>query len=195
MSRTVHDDADTMAIMEKNVVQLGPVTLDGTDGNWGPTARVTYRIDDTWDVEISRDLNAPTDGPQFLKITPVPETSENPIGGYDSFGIQVADLRAVPMVAARRLLEEEWVKVRAQVVLDGIPLNFVGDYAFAQLARAIVTLHGYKIANPVAVIARACEPHTYGTWATRAKRARARGFLDGTKSPTLTGAAMALLES
>jgi hypothetical protein len=154
-------------------------------------AKVVYVIDDKWRVTVERDLKAPTGGPTMLRIEP--QLGETEMGGWDSAGIQQSDLRAVPIGDARQQLEEAWIELRAHVVITGIPEDFSGDYAFAKLAEAMVTLHGWNIANPVGVIARHREPHTHGTWATRVKRARERGYMTSGPEPTLTGKSLALL--
>jgi hypothetical protein len=193
-----------MVDMAKKVTQLGEIVLDTTRGTYPPTASVTYRIDDMWDVEISRELNAPTSGPEYVSISPTPLDERKSTSLIDppkglgprsvSVGLQLVDLRAVPIVAARRLLQDEWVKMLAREVLDDIPRDFVGQAAYAYLASAIITLQGMGEPNPVAVIARHCEPHTYNTWATRAKRAKSNGMLAETDGGVLafTGKAAAL---
>jgi hypothetical protein len=184
-----------------NFQQLGEVVIRG-DGD-DPTAVISY-TDNLWLVTVERRLLAPTGGPTSLTIEPYyghGGDGSYDLGGYDSAGIQQSDLRAIPMAEARALLEGAWVEHRAKQLIDGIPENFSGDYAFARLAEAFVTLRGWNVNNPIGVIARHRKPNTHGTWATRVKRARERGFItdvidpaDPKKSePTLTGKALGLL--
>lgn len=162
------------------IVQDGPVvTVDGV-------ASVSYLLDEHWKVTVERELSLPIGGPTRLLV-------EAAAGGPGPAGIQQADVRAIPIGDARKQLEAAWVQHRALVLIAGLPVDFTGEYAFAKLAEVVCTLHGLNTHNPVGLIARHATPHTHGTWATRVKRARGRGFMTTGRVPMLTGKALAIL--
>ena len=175
------------------VEPIGGVEYDPDRANGG-VGSVKYKLDSLWIVTVTREFGRPAGGPTELTVRPILGDEAGDIGGYDSVGIQQADLRAIPITEARRRLEAAWIEHRAAALIQRIPENFEGDYAFAVLARAVVTLHGWNVRNPVGVIARNRQPNTHGTWATRVKRARERGFMTAGTEPSLTGKALALLQ-
>ena len=180
-----------------DVRQLGPVSVrPGHTGH--PAAAISYALGDLWIVTIERDLEMPAGGPTSLSIGPLDgegEAGEWNLAGYDSDGIQQTDLRAVPLGDARKQLEAAWVEHRVSKLIAGLPEDFTGDYAFAKLAEIVCTLHGLNTRNPVGLIAKLADPKVHGTWATRVKRARERGFMTAGPEPTLTGKSLAMLRS
>jgi hypothetical protein len=163
------------------------------DGN---TAKVWYvSTDKLWRVVVSRELDAPASGPTSLELTPDYD-SEGNTGGYDSAGIQLGDLRGLPLVDARKRLEAVWQTHRAKALLAELPESFEGELAYAILARVFVMLKGWGIRNPVATIRREHGAGlTANAWNMRVARAKENGFLSGDKdNPALTGKALALLE-
>ncbi|UQX89207.1 hypothetical protein M6D93_04180 [Jatrophihabitans telluris] len=176
----------------------GPDVADDGD------ATLIFESGKEWRVTVTRNLNAPIGGPEKLVIEAV-DGSEGGKGngGYDTEGIQTTHLRAVPIAEARRLLEGVLIQRQAQSVIERLPEDFEGEYAYAALASAIVTLTGWNVTNAVAAIARAkagltetqsLDRKTRDLWSTRAKRARTYGFLaDLDGQPVLTAKASAAL--
>lgn len=176
--------------MPPSVEVVEPATVV-TDKAGNALGRIVYQVGENWLVTVERVLNAPIGGPSKLTIEALHGGDE--LGVWGSEGLLQTDIRAIPMVDARRELEALWIEYRAADLIADIPEDFAGDYAFAKLAEVMVTLHGWNIRNPAGMIARLRDPNNPGLWATRVKRARQRGFMTAGPNPMLTGKSLALM--
>lgn len=169
--------------------------------------RVSYPLRDGYQVTFEQNFSSGSGGPTRLIIEPAEEwpqeddDGEVHYGPYAGDGIQQTHLRAIPLRQARKDLEDQRLEILGSRLARKIPEDFTraGNYGLARLASVYVMLCKQGVRNPVAVIARACQPHTHGTWAARVRRAREAGYLLGTErgsedEPRLSPSAVVVLE-